>query len=86
MEDVAFTHGLLLGLAALTMVIGVFGAVTLEIRAYILSFHIVSQIGYMIMGLALFTQLALAGTIFYVIHNMVAKSNLFFGGRCHSTH
>ena len=26
MEDVAFTHGLLLGLAALTMVFGVFGA------------------------------------------------------------
>ena len=76
-EDVAFTHGLLLGLAALTMVIGVFGAASqFEIRA-ILSFHIVSQIGYMIMGLALFTQLALAGTIFYVIHNMVAKSNLF---------
>ena len=79
-EDVAFTHGLLLGLAALTMVIGVFGAASqFEIRA-ILSFHIISQIGYMIMGLALFTQLALAGTIFYVIHNMVAKSNLFLVG------
>ena len=80
LEDVAFTHGLLLGLAALTMVIGVFGAASqFEIRA-ILSFHIISQIGYMIMGLALFTQLALAGTIFYVIHNMVAKSNLFLVG------
>lgn len=79
-EDVIFTHGLLLGLAALTMVIGVFGAASqFEIRA-ILSFHIISQIGYMIMGLALFTQLALAGTIFYVIHNMVAKSNLFLVG------
>ncbi len=79
-DDVAFTHGLLLGLAALTMVIGVFGAASqFEIRA-ILSFHIISQIGYMIMGLALFTQLALAGTIFYVIHNMVAKSNLFLVG------
>ena len=79
-EDVAFTHGLLLGLAALTMVIGVFGAASqFEIRA-ILSFHIISQIGYMIMGLALFNQLALAGTIFYVIHNMVAKSNLFLVG------
>ena len=79
-EDVAFTHGLLLGLAALTMVTGVFGAASqFEIRA-ILSFHIISQIGYMIMGLALFTQLALAGTIFYVIHNMVAKTNLFLVG------
>jgi multicomponent Na+:H+ antiporter subunit D len=79
-EDVAFTHGLLLGLAAFTMVIGVFGAASkFEIRA-ILSFHIISQIGYMIMGLALFTQLALAGTLFYVIHNMVAKTNLFLVG------
>ncbi|RZO87498.1 MAG: Na+/H+ antiporter subunit D [Kiritimatiellaceae bacterium] len=76
-QDMAFTHGLLLVLAGLTMLSGVFGAASqFEMRA-ILSFHIVSQIGYMLMGLGLQTELALAGTIFFLIHNMIAKSNLF---------
>jgi multicomponent Na+:H+ antiporter subunit D len=43
----------------------------------ILSFHIISQIGYMIMGLGLFTPLALAASIFYVVHHIIVKTNLF---------
>jgi len=37
----------------------------------------VSQIGYMLMGLGLFTRLALAGSIFYILHHIVVKTNLF---------
>ncbi|MGB0258002.1 MAG: proton-conducting transporter membrane subunit, partial [Coraliomargarita sp.] len=43
----------------------------------ILSFHIVSQIGYMILGLALMTPLALAAGIFYLVHHIIVKTNLF---------
>jgi len=43
----------------------------------ILSFHIVSQIGYMVMGLALFTPLALVGAVFYIVHHIIVKANLF---------
>jgi multicomponent Na+:H+ antiporter subunit D len=43
----------------------------------ILSFHIVSQIGYMLLGLALFTPLALVGAIFYLVHHIIVKANLF---------
>jgi multicomponent Na+:H+ antiporter subunit D len=43
----------------------------------ILSFHIVSQIGYMILGLALFTPLAIVGAVFYLVHHIVVKANLF---------
>ena len=68
---------ILLFLAGATMVTGVLGAaVQYEIRK-ILSFHIVSQIGYMIMGLAIGTSLAIAGAIFYTIHHIVVKTNLF---------
>ncbi|QDU44710.1 Na(+)/H(+) antiporter subunit D [Symmachiella dynata] len=78
--DLEFTHNLLLVIAGLTMVTGVLGAMAqTEIRR-ILSFHIVSQIGYMLMGLALFTPLALAGSIFYIIHHIVVKTNLFLIG------
>ena len=63
-------------LGIFTMIIGVFGAASqFEIRS-ILSFHIVSQIGYMILGLGLFSELAWQGALFPV-HNMMAKSNLF---------
>ncbi|MHB8862620.1 MAG: Na+/H+ antiporter subunit D [Pirellulaceae bacterium] len=76
-SDVPFTHGLLLVVAGLTMVTGVLGAVAQTEVRRVLSFHIVSQIGYMIMGLALYTPLALAGSIFYIIHHIVVKTNLF---------
>lgn len=75
--DQAFTHGTLLVLAAGTMVTGVFGAAVQFDFKRILSFHIISQIGYMIVGLALMTPLAIAGAIFYLIHHMVVKTNLF---------
>jgi multicomponent Na+:H+ antiporter subunit D len=79
-HDVGYTHELLLWMAGLTMVTGVLGAAAhYEIRR-ILSFHIVSQIGYMIMGLALFTPLALVGGVFYIMHHIIVKANLFLVG------
>jgi multicomponent Na+:H+ antiporter subunit D len=76
-QDVAFTHTLLLVIAGLTMVVGVLGAVAQHEFRRVLSFHIVSQIGYMIMGLALFTPLGMAASIFYVMHHIIVKTNLF---------
>lgn len=64
-------------MAAGTMLFGVFGAaVQWDIRR-ILSFHIVSQIGYMMLGLALATPAALAGAVFYIVHHIIVKANLF---------
>ncbi|WP_437563165.1 proton-conducting transporter transmembrane domain-containing protein [Sorangium sp. So ce542] len=70
----------LLVLAAATMVIGVVGALGRSTTRGILSFHIVSQVGYMIFGLALFTPLAVAAGLFHTIHNMAAKTALVFAG------
>jgi multicomponent Na+:H+ antiporter subunit D len=76
-HDTGFTHAIILGASGLTMLTGVLGAVhQTEIRR-ILSFHIVSQIGYMIMGLGIFTVAALAGSVFYVVHHILVKTNLF---------
>lgn len=64
-------------MAAATMLFGVFGAaVQWDVRR-ILSFHIISQIGYILLGLALGTAAAMAGAIFYIIHHIVVKANLF---------
>ncbi len=76
-RDAAYIHTLILVIAGLTMVTGVLGAIAQNEFRRILSFHIVSQIGYMIMGLGLFTPLALAGSVFYIIHHIIVKTNLF---------
>lgn len=72
-----FTQPLAQWIAALTMITGVLGAAAQREFRRILSFHIVSQIGYMVMGLALFTPLAVAGSIFYILHHIIVKTNLF---------
>jgi multicomponent Na+:H+ antiporter subunit D len=71
---------LLLATAGATMLVGVLGAIAHNDIKRILSFHIISQIGYMIMGLALFTVAGLAGAIFYIVHHIVIKTTLFLTG------
>jgi len=67
-------------IAALTMITGVLGAAShFDIRK-ILSFHIISQIGYMLVGVALATPLALAGSVLYIVHHIIVKANLFLIG------
>ncbi|WP_102109473.1 Na+/H+ antiporter subunit D [Oceaniglobus roseus] len=76
-HDTGYTHTVLLWVACLTMVTGVLGAAAQMDFRKILSFHIISQIGYMILGLALLTPLALAGAVFYLVHHIIVKANLF---------
>ncbi len=76
-RDPGFTSPLVLWIAGLTMVTGVLGAMAQTDVRKVLSFHIVSQIGYMLLGLGVGTRLALAGTVFYVLHHIVVKANLF---------
>lgn len=61
-----------------TMVMGVLGAASQFHTRRILSFHIISQIGYMTFGLALGTAGAIAAAVFYIIHHILVKTNLFF--------
>ncbi len=75
--DVSFTHEILLWVAAATMVTGVLGAAAQTDFRKILSFHIISQIGYMVLGLALYTTTGLVGGVFYLVHHIIVKANLF---------
>jgi len=68
---------LILIAAGLTMLCGALGAIAqLELRR-LLAFCVISQIGYLLMGLGLMVPLALAGSIFFMLHIMAAKSALF---------
>jgi multicomponent Na+:H+ antiporter subunit D len=68
---------LLLVVAAITMVLGVLGAIAQDDIRRILSFTIISQIGYMVMGLGFFTVAAVAAVVYSMIHHIVVKTALF---------
>ncbi|HLL87893.1 MAG TPA: proton-conducting transporter membrane subunit [Tepidisphaeraceae bacterium] len=77
---------LLLVTAAVTMFVGVLGAVSMMSVRRILSVHVISQVGYMVLGAGLALaaakgtdarSLVVAGTVFFIVHNMVVKTCLF---------
>ena len=69
--------GVLIWAALATMLIGILGAVAQTDLRRILSFTLVSHIGYMIFGIALGTTAGLAGAIFYVAHHIAIQTTLF---------
>ena len=79
-ETLLFPGGqeqLLLVVGGATMLIGVLGAMSHTQMKRILSFHIISQIGYMIMGIGFGTVAGLAAAVFYLLHHIPVKTSLF---------
>lgn len=63
---------------AVSMVVGALAALGETSIRSVLSFHMVSQIGYIMLGVALFGKLGLTAGIFYLIHHMIVKASMFF--------
>jgi multicomponent Na+:H+ antiporter subunit D len=68
---------LLLIVALATMIVGVLGALAQAELKRILSFTLVSHVGYMVFGLAIATPLAVGATIYYMVHHIVVQTTLF---------
>lgn len=82
-ETLLFPGGqsnLIMVIAGVTMIVGVVGAISHSHVKRILSFHIVSQIGYIVMGIGLATEAAIAATVFYLVHHILVKTSLFLVG------
>ena len=67
----------LLVVALLTMVIGVLGAVAQADIKRMLSFTLVSHIGYMILGVAIGNAIGTAAAIYYIVHHIIVQATLF---------
>ncbi|WP_313810946.1 Na+/H+ antiporter subunit D [Glutamicibacter sp.] len=80
-ETLLFPGGLvnagLLVVAALTMVVGILGALAQTDFKRMLSFTLTSHIGYLIFGVAVGGPLAIAATIYYVGHHIIVQTSLF---------
>lgn len=70
-------HTLLMWAALLTMVVGILGAVAQDDIKRILSFTLVSHIGYMLFGLAVGNITGLSASIYYVVHHITIQTTLF---------
>ncbi|MFT3797908.1 Na+/H+ antiporter subunit D [Microbacterium sp.] len=68
---------LLLVVALATMIVGILGAVAQAELKRILSFTLVSHVGFLVFGLAIATPLALGATIYYMVHHIVVQTTLF---------
>lgn len=68
---------LLLIAALLTMIIGILGAIAQSDIKRLLSFTLVSHIGYMVFGIALSSNQGLGGAIFYAAHHIIVQTTLF---------
>jgi multicomponent Na+:H+ antiporter subunit D len=75
--DSEATQTILLVAAGLTMLVGALGAIAQADIKRVLSFTLVSHIGYMIFGIALASPLGVAGAVFYVVHHITVQATLF---------
>ncbi|WP_366146634.1 Na+/H+ antiporter subunit D [uncultured Pseudokineococcus sp.] len=67
----------LLVVALATMVFGILGAVAQSDVKRLLSFTLVSHIGFMVFGIAVGSVVGLAAAVFYVIHHITVQTTLF---------
>ncbi len=63
--------------ALATMVVGILGAVAQDDIKRLLSFTLVSHIGYMIFGIALSTEAGWTAAVYYVAHHITVQTALF---------
>lgn len=79
-HDLTGVHQLLTWMAGATMLLSVMGALSRNFIRGILSYHIPSQIGYMVLAIGFFTDFAFTACIFFLIHIILVKSSLFLIG------
>jgi multicomponent Na+:H+ antiporter subunit D len=71
-----FTRNLFIGIGIMTLITGALGAVNKRSVRRMISYLIVCHIGYLIAGIGIYTEIAIMGVIFYLIHDVVVKSNM----------
>lgn len=72
-----FIRNLLVVLAILTILTGAFGVLIKTNIRRLFSYLIVCHIGFMIGGLGIYSKLAILGAVFYLIHDIMVKTNIF---------
>lgn len=76
-HEPAVTHTLIGIMAGITLIVGCIGAIAYKDVRIIASYNVVIAVGFILIGLAVATPVSIEGSIYYVIHDMIAKAMLF---------
>lgn len=74
------THSAMVWLAAITMVLGALGAISHGHIRKILAYNIIVSVGFIVFGIGVVHRTALAGTLYYLMHDMIAKALIYIIG------
>ncbi|MEI5907796.1 Na+/H+ antiporter subunit D [Bacillus spongiae] len=75
--DTEFTHTLLMGLALLTILVGIVGAIAYWDVKKIIIYNIIIAVGVILFGVSVNNEFSLQGSVYYLIHDMLIKASLF---------
>ncbi|WP_432361796.1 Na+/H+ antiporter subunit D [Sporosarcina sp. UB5] len=76
-HEPGITHTAIGVMAIVTMIGGSFGAIAYSDIRKIVSYNVVIAVGFILAGLALFSEVAFQGAIYYLLHDMIVKALLF---------
>lgn len=71
------TRNFFLIIAGLSMIFGVIGALSTNNIKLIVAYNIIPSIGLILLGLAVFNESGLSGSVYYLVHDMLIKAALF---------
>ena len=76
-HEPSITHTMIGVMAGLTLIGGSIGAIAYHDIRQIVAYNVVIAVGFILVGLAVFTQTAMEGSIYYIVHDMIVKALLF---------
>lgn len=71
------THNFFLIIAMLTLIFGVIGALSTNDIKLLVAYNVIPSIGFVLLGLGLFNESGLSGSVYYLVHDMIIKAALF---------
>ncbi|HZW67130.1 MAG TPA: Na+/H+ antiporter subunit D [Pseudogracilibacillus sp.] len=75
--EVDMVHSFFLVLAILTIIFGVIGALSTNDIKLLIAYNVIPSIGFVLLGLGLFNESGLSGSVYYLFHDMIIKAALF---------
>src|SRR5690625_4587240 len=71
------TRNFFLIVALLTMIFGVIGALSTNDIKLLIAYNVIPSIGFVLLGIGIFNESGISGSVYYLLHDMIIKAALF---------
>src|SRR5699024_7209716 len=71
------THEIFIWIAALTLIFGSIGALSTNNIKLVIAYNIIPAVGFMLLGIGVYNSTGFAGSIYYLVNDMIIKASLF---------